>query len=508
MNLSCKELNLIFRESEQKFSDSLITYKTKINNAYWGKIKSGGEFPRKSGTDIKIVKIGRSIINPVRWQGVSDSLCSTNLCENPAQDIIYNGFEEDSYSLARTSFRTDWLCLDSLEFREMASVELENFEDNIRQAARYTWEEFGRSRYIDMCGNKMLAMVDAEDLTDGCCDTLKVKCTDDSINSSDGFKWARYPKLDGTPGEINENYVFVNCDPDHIPRIAELSLDLLDYAAQDLELEDDMFSFLDEGIDLLDVVLGHSKMGNRFATQEDRRMNNAISYGGYDPQQLKKTLGTKNVFRERYSTRYDPNSARFYPDTDYNTALTEAEGYAYSASDPDTWPRFARVYPYNPRASTKENGGVMWVPNKMNYIRAPFCISTVFSPNVCAFESFPESKGMGSARKEGVGLAHNYAGKAVWHSPPWECNIDGNKGFWKLDFGAAVRPIKRELGWAVFHRVDHRISLQANCCDIPVKACIAPVAPYCFNGMGGTEESLEGTSGQNRPSFYGTITIN
>ena len=505
MTPACKELNLIFKQSEQKLSDSLITYKTKVSNPYWGKIKDSGMFPRKSGTSIKIVKLGRSTIDPPRWQGVSDSYCGTNACDNPEQDIIYNGFETDNYSLAKTSFRTDWLCLDALVFREMPESELAHFEDNIRKASQRVWNEFGRSRYIHMCQNKVVATVDDADLTDVCEDSPKVKCNDQNIDT-EGFVWARYAQLDGSDGEINENYVFVKVNPTKLENIALLSLDMLDVATEELETEDDTMPFADEGIQLFDVVLANSRMGNQFCMQEDRRMNNAISYGGYDPMQLKRTLGTKNVFRDRYSVRYDNDSARFYPDTVYNTALVEAGGYTYDATDPETWPRFKRVYRYIQQKSTSGEGAI-WVSNKVNFLNAPFAISTIFSPGVCSIQGYPDGTSMGSAMKEGVGLKHNYAGNAVWHNPDWECNLDRNKGFWKVDFGAAVRPEKKELGYSYFHRVSRKISLHSTTCDIPTEECVTPYSPYCYEGMTGADEDLNGTSGQLRPMYRGPISI-
>ena len=507
MTPECAQLNLAFKQSEQQLSDSLIKYKAKISNAYWGKVRSGGAFPKASGTEIKIVKLGRSLINPPRWQGVTDTLCNTNACANPEQELIHMGFEEDSYSLARTAFRTDWICIDSTVFREMAPTELANFEDNIRLSVRYCWEEFSRSRYIHFCQNKVVALMDDDDLTDGCCDTLKAKCTASNIDT-DSFRWARYAKLDGSDGEINENYVFVKVNPTKIANIAELSLDMLDEALIDLESEDDNMPFIGEGIDLFDVVLAHPRMGNRFVQQEDRRMNNAMSYGGYDAAMLKRTLGTKGVFRDHYSVRYDAHSARFYPDEEYNNALVAQGGYAFDESDPETWPRFVRVYRYRPQASSVEGGGIIWVPNKENYQRAPFAISTIFSPNVIAQESYPEITGIGSAQKAGVGKSHTYAGNAVWHNPDWQCNEDRNKGFWKVHMGAAMRPIKPEFGYAYFHRIDHRIRLQANCCALPSKTCHAPVSPYCYDGVGSDEADLNGTFGQVRPMYNGGLTIN
>lgn len=503
--MNVQQLDLIFKQSEQQISDKLIRYKTKSTNPYWGKIPSSGMFPRKSGTSIKIVKLGRTTVYPPRWQGVEDGYCKTNACDNPAQEILRHGFMTDSYSLAKTSVKTDWLCLDALIFREMPESELMHFEESMQAASRYVWNEFGRSRYINACGNKVVALVDDADVADGVCDGApRVKCGDDNIDTN-AFMWARYKNADGTDGEINENYVFVKVDPDDIGKIANLSLDMLDVAAEELEQEDDTMPFLSEGIALFDVVLGSTRINSQLVRQEDRQTNNAISYGGYNQKDLFSTLGTKNVFRDRYSTRTDNESARFYPDVAYNTALTEGEGYSFDASDPDTWPRFIRVYRYRPEQSASGEG-VIWVSNKENYMNAPFTISTILAPGVCSFQDYPNGASIGSAKLEGQGLKKNYAGTARWINPDWECNVDRNKGFWKMDFGAAVKPEKAELGYAFFHRVDRKIALFNTLCDIPTQTCFAPASPYCYEGMVGDEEDLNGTRGANRP-LGGVLTI-
>lgn len=498
-----KMIDLAFKKAEQQISDSLIRYKTKSTNPYWGKVPNSGSFPSKSGTSIKIVKLGRTTVYPPRWQGISDEYCSTNACGNPAQEIMRHGFMTDSYSLAKTSIKTDWICLSSLVFREMAGTELKHFEEALQMASSYVWNEFGRSRYIHSCQNKVVAFVDESDLTK-CPDAPRVKCTDQNVDT-DAFMWARYQQADGTPGEINENYVFVKVDPEKIETIAQLSLDMLDLAAEDLEQEDDTMPFLSEGITLFDVVLGTTRIGHQFVVQEDRQANNAISYGGYNAKDLFSTLGTKNVFRDRFSTRTDNESARFYPDVSYNEALVAQEGYAFSATDPDTWPRFKRVYRYRPTQSTSGEG-VVWVPNKENYMNAPFVISTILAPGVCSFQNHPETSDVGSAKRQGQGLDQNYAGRARWINPDWECNEDRDKGFWKMDYGAAVKPEKGELGFAYFHRVDRKLTLFNSSCDIPTATCHPAVSPYCYEGMTGDEESLNGTRGQIRP-MGGVLTI-
>lgn len=502
----CAPLDTAFKQSEQKVSDMLIEYKDKPHNAYWGRIRKAGSFPSNSGTVIKQTIYGRSMINPPRWQGYNDSLCDTNACANPAQEMLHHGFDERTYSLARTSFRTPWICLESLVFRENPELELRKIQDSLKAATRYVWEEFSRSRYIDACQNKVLATVDDSDLTDGCCEVLKKKCTPGNIRN-DGFVWARYSKLDGSPGEINENYIFANVNPTKLENVAELSPDIFDSIYSELEMEDDNMQFISQGIDLLDVILGDERCGARLLALENQRLNGGIalgSYGGYDSALLKKTLGTKFVLRDQYSIRYDPYSARFYPDVAYNTALQAQVGYAYDENNPETWPRLVRVYRYRQVKSSIEGGGVLAIPNKENYLRAPFVISTVFSPQVVDQQDHPMASGFGSAQKSERGKRFDWVGSANWINPDWACNEDGNKGFWKVNLGAAMRPNKPENGYAILHRVDHSISLKANCCALPEMQCYAPVTPYCYESAA-TDDTDSPTTD---PSINKVVNIN
>ena len=117
-------------------------------------------------------------------------------------------------------------------------------------------------------------------------------------------------------------------------------------------------------------------MGARMS-QIERLQESACIQTVYDAAQLKKTLGTKRVFRDRYSARYDSYAPRFYPDVAYNTNVLPNAG-AYSPLNPATWPRFVRVLPQvkvrNP------NGTTRYVVNP-DYITAPFALSTIFTPD-------------------------------------------------------------------------------------------------------------------------------
>lgn len=474
-------LNLAFKTAEQKVTKGLIKPKFKVANAYWGKIDDSGSFPKHSGTTIKGVRLGRiGVSNEHGWESVSDSLCETDLCADNVPEVLHNGYDEYYFSIIRRQIRTDWICINSLALREMPEDELRHFESGIRDASRYLWDEVYRSRYTDFCQNKMLVLIDQAVLDSEETDDCLVKaCTPDI--RTEGYIFERRLKTDGTEGEMDERYIRVNVPLSQINRVAELTVDLLDEAAQYLEYEDENMPFLADGIDLFDVVLAHPKMAIRMMEHENAQMDGAMNFGGYEASKLKRKLGTKHVFRQMYSTRYDQHAMRFYPDNDFNTNDLPNAG-AYSPLNPQTWPRFKRVFAYIPiKAGT---AGIKYVFNPA-YRHAPFGISNIFTPMVCKGLQFPDIQGVGGAQKTGLGKTLGYAGTAEWVNPDWPDNVNREFGFWKLRFGIGIKPSRPEFGYSYFHRIDHRIAISTIKCGLLPAPCENEVSPYCGPNTGG-----------------------
>lgn len=490
MTPQCRELNLAFKKSEQAVSQRLIAKKARISNNYWGRVKDDGMFPLNRGTTIKGIRLGRMLVeNEQGWSGVSEATyCSTDMCDQKVPDIIKNGFDDYTYSLASKQVRTDWFCLNDLAIREIPDEEIAHFEDGMRSAARYIWEEFLRSRYTNFCGNKLLAKLPnaVTDSTD-----KQMACQSSIVESAFIYELRPSPKA-GVPEEIDENYIRVNCDPADLGQISELTFDMLDIASERLEYEDE--AFFDDQIDLIDVVLAAKPMGKRMMEIENLDMDQAMSYGGYNISQLKRKLGTRFVARDTYSVRYDSHGARFYPDDDYNTNTLPAFG-AFSATNPQTWPRFKRVYPYVPVQASV--AGIKFVYND-DYRKAPFGISNVFSKRVIEMQHYPEIAGYGRVQKGDRGKMLSYAGSATWINPDWPCNEDREMGFFKLRFGAAIRPWMTEEGFSYFHRIDRRLSLASSPCTIEAAPCEEDVLAYCYAGTAGSGVA----DTENRPSAH------
>jgi hypothetical protein len=472
--LECEQIDTLFIESEQAVTRGLITKKMVAKNAYYGKVPDGGQFPLNSGTRIKGLRLGRIGMPNLGtgWRPVEDEACTTNACDwDP--EVISHGHSDYFFSLVQKDLRTDWVCIDSLAFRSMPEQELAHLEDGIRNISRAVHEEFRRSRFLLFGRNKLLALVGEDG--EGVPNEAEIACSDAGMLTN-GYVFETRAN-----GEMDENHVRVRVDPVDVglERIAELSLDMLDFARARLAYEED--SYL-EGTNLFDTLLPDPNMSNKLALQENERVDSAASNGVYNGINLSQDYGTERVLR-KYAMRDDIHAMRFYPDVAFNEDLVASEGYAYDDENPETWPRMVRVHAYKPVKS--KVAGVEFVLDPA-YLRAPFGITTIMQKEVMSVMSFPNVQRVGNAAKVG---GFGYEGTAQWQNPDWPCNVNRDKGFWKLRFRLAAKQEKDELGYSWFHRVDKSIRLVGNKCSLPTNPAIEAVTPYCYEGLGGPVDS-------------------
>ena len=460
--LECEQIDTIFALSEQKVTEGLLSKKQVPANAYYGKVNEGGTWPMHSGTSWKGHKLGRiGIPDCTGWRKIEDGLCATNLCSFEP-DVIQHGHEDYYFSAVMKDLRTDWICIDSLAFREMPEQEIMKLEEGLRASARYVHEEFRRSRYLAYTKNKLIGVLP----DDGGDPNLDSRVCQDALTQN-GYVFELRDN-----GELDECHVRARIDPDNLDYISEFSLDMADYAVERLQYEDERY-LGDTG--LFDLLLADRNMSNRLAIQESQDMQNSPVYGGsgYNLVDLRRTYGTQRVLRD-YSMRADIHAMRFYPDTVANAALE-----AYDADNPTTWPRFFRVFPYVPVQASV--AGIKFVTNEA-YLKAPFGISTILNRRVMTVMSSPNVVSVGGAAKVG---GFGYDGTAQWQNPDWPCNVNRDKGFWKLRFRLAARPDYDEEGYSYFHRIDRGTRLVGTDCPIPTTPCSSEVSAYCYAGMGG-----------------------
>lgn len=476
--LSCEQIDATFIESEQKVSRSLLKKKMVPGNAYYGKIPDGGSFPLHSGTRIKGRRLGRvTVPDDQGWNPIKDQLCETSACDfNP--ELMHHGSSDYFFSVVQRDIRTDWLCLDSLAFRDFVEDEVGHLEDGLRDGSRYVHEEFRRSRYLLFCRNHNLAIIPPNGANTGPVVDYQ-SCQGNEV--IDGA-WV-FESRDS--GEMDESHVRVCINPlatgygadGYYGQIGELTMDMLDLAKAQLEYEDEGY-LGDTG--LWDVLLAEQRMANRLVLQENALMGFAASnvQGGWNLLDLRQNYGTERVIRD-YSLRTDRYAMKFFPDYVFNVALVAGLGYAFNAQDPATWPRFTRVYAYVPVKA--QYAGVVFQRNP-NFLRAPFGISTILNKRVMEVMSFPDTSGYGSAT---YGDMFSWDGIAKWRNPDWECNVKRNKGFWMLNFRMAAKQAYDEEGYAWFHRINLGLALRGNTCVPNVPECTDEVTPYCFDAFGG-----------------------
>lgn len=467
--LDCKQLDLLFIESQQKVTDGLIARKMAPTNGYYGKIPDGESFPLHSGTRIQGYSLARiGIPQGQGWRPVEDAICSTNACDFDPE-VISHGSDDFFFSLVAKDMRTDWLCLASLALRAMPGKEIAHFEEGLRNINRHVQEEFRRSRYLLLGEHHLVHTVERAGADPG---DLPVEdytaCVDSSVDNGYLFEQR-------ADGEMDENHIRVCVTPGDIDLISLLTLDMLDGARAPLQYDSDDRPVA--GV-LYDALLCDPRVSNRLALEENELMGSAASYGGYSMLDLSQNFGTNRILRD-YSCRNDIYAMRFYPDTAVNDTLSDG---AFDENDPATWPRFVRVHPYK---FVRAKIGVKAVINK-DYLKAPFGISTLVSPRIMDVMSFPSTVSIGSAAVVG-GLG--YDGTAQWQNPDWECNVNREKGFWKLRFRLAARPNYGNEGYSWFHRVSKNIKLRGDICPINEQVVPDDVTPYCYEGLGGDVDS-------------------
>lgn len=468
MAYSVNQLNTAFLMSQQKVSKRLSAKKMIASNAYYGKVPDGETWPLESGVSIVEQQLGRiGVPNDAGWRPMSDSLCSTNMC-GFEPEVISHGNNQFSYSVVGRDLRTDWICLDSLATRANPKREIQQIEEGLQTITRYVHEEFRRSRYIYFSRNKIVPILDEDPDNEGSPLTEQNACEEGANVVHNGFLFEVRDN-----GEMDESNVRVCCDPDDLVRVGTLSMDLLDIAGGALYYENAIYNEQR----LHDVVLCDRNISNRLALQEAATMGTADVSGGFNMMDLRQTLGTDRVIRD-YSMRTDPCSMRFYPDDAFNATLE-----AFDENDPSTWSRLKRVYPYYPVRA--QLAGIEYKVNPA-FLRAPFGISVIFTPRVISVMPYPDWAGTGSAKK---GEMTGFDGMAKWMNPPWESNINQDKGFWKMRFRNAARPEWPDEGYSFLHRIDRRIKLNAVACPLPSAPCFIDVTPYCHENAGGTTEA-------------------
>lgn len=469
---SASVLDLAFSMSEQVVSKKILKKKMRPSNAFTGKVPDGEEFPMHVGTQLKMRRLTRSAVPNTGWEPVDDELCQTNT-HLYRPDMLHHGSEDFLFSLVTKDLQTDPINLAALAHRAIPEEEVAHIEENCQNAALYVHESFRRDRYYLFTGHKYLATVP---VVSGAPVENHVGTEADAINNGYVFEFR-------ANGEMDEHHIRAAVAPTDITirQIAELSLDLLDMATASLAYEGEPYM---GDTQLFDTLVATPTMYKGFAREDNALMDGAASHSEvYNMIDLSQKYGTQHVIRN-YAIRNDSYSPRFYPDVAFNTALAASDGYEFDLDDPLTWARFVRVYPY---AEVKAARGTKWEKN-LDYIRAPFGLSTLFQPRVMSVMSFPDVQAVGGAKIASEFGGFGYDGVAKWmnfvdrvHNPR------GEIGHWSLRFKLAARPMYTEEGYSWFHRINGRVNFVGNAQAVPTMNPFVDITPFCTTQIGGTD---------------------
>ena len=474
----------IFRDSPQQIVDQMRDDFLKETNLYLSKVKTGPEFPKGVGATLKTRKLrSADFIYDAKWYPVEDKECGDDCGAPPPVLSPTAGYQEDVITTYEIPIQSVSICLDKIQMHQNPAQEIQKIRDEFIRNARYVNEEFVRFNYLANCDNRVVSLVAPSALDEnGACNCYTKSCVVD--HRTQGWQFGVRDN-----GYIDTRYVYVAVHPSEFPRIAELTLDTLEQAAVELSYADSSKPFLEEGSELLNVILPDYSVTTRFEEYENITTANSIAYGG-GYAQLAKRYGVKRVYRDLVAVTYDKFAWRGYPDDEYNNALSAP----FDPNDPDTWPRLKRIHPY--KEVPIENGkGIKAVPDPA-YRQAPFAISTIWNNDVIQIRPGFDNVGLG-----GASLArpeYNYHGNVIWDNIISRENPNGEKGFWRARFWNGVERLSPEYGYAYLHRLDHRQVIYTNGCAVPSAPCRQRLSNFCWHGLTSGDAALNGSVGSNR----------
>ena len=471
---NCEQVNTLFIQGQQHINRNLIKKKFVPSNAYFGRVPSG-TFPTHSGFTQRGHRLHRQAPPKCQeWRKLEQDVCNTNLCDFDPETVPLNGSETYYWFPVQLDYKTDWLCLDSLIFNEFPEEEIAHIENHLQNVNREVNEEFARTWYTHHSANKWVGLLPCDTSLEGAsgdaCNQVLCGCNTESLN----YAWQFETYDNGTP---NSCRLRVQLPHDQLYRISAMSLDLLDEAIIQLQLDGD---YIMDSIQMFDLVVPDLKVSRQLQRQDDTINGGYKSTGGYRAGDLDRSLGVQKVINN-YALRYDNRALKYVPAQIADQPLPAA----FDAADPDTWALLIRVNPYIP---SKKEIGIGFDPNP-EWQYAPFAVSNIFQPRVGAIEDVPGTNGMGSARKVDP---KGDSGVFSWKNPDWTCNVKRNKGFWMASHRLAFHPREVELGHSFLHRLDHRLRLVEIGCDITTKLCEDEISPYCCSGVQLDTECSEG----------------
>jgi hypothetical protein len=347
---------------------------------------------------------------------------------------------------------TDWFCVEDLMYRLLPVEEIEQFEESNAIITRSVHEELIRNFYVGSAAHHWGAVVPTGTPPPTVCGQA-----DDAF-----FYMAQFdPTVDGSVG-YDSRYIYVNCAPNNLQNVAELSLDVLDDSLIVLGDEDNAFriDLRDMGILKMDMIVPDARVARQLYRQAKESNGWWECNADWDKTLTELRLGVPRTIGD-YTFSYDNNALRYYADVAYNDPTTggpNGAGLVYNTGDPTTWPRLVRVNRY---MLVKSEIGYKWLPNPA-YRNADFGITVHWMTDALTKWRNPSWTGAGSV----VMGAQNYAGDFTWRRPDWECNPRGVMGFFLGQFRLGMQVKDPTILNVFLHRIDRSKALTASPCGL------------------------------------------
>lgn len=455
---SCAEIDSFFREGREYFND-LYVKKLVTNSTYFTRFEEQA-WPLNHTTEQKGFRFGRGFYDPCTpFRKIVDTYCNTDSCDSKPEVIQRPGTESYTFELLRKEMTTDWICVESLLYRLFPAEEILQFEESNARITKNVHEEFLRANYIGGAGHKWLGIVNDNGTYCGLLDDAAWFIPEHTTNNESGYDLC---------------HIRVKVAAADLPKIAYLSLDMLDDALVELQNEDDAFRLdLSEaaGMPLLDIVIPDPRVGRGLYFQAKRNNGYWDANTDFDSRLTSLKLGVNRIIGD-YAFGYDINSLRFNADTAFNATLP-----AFNASDASTWPRLIRVPRYTKVA---QENGCSYIPNR-DYQNADFAISAAMVNKAMTKWTMPSSTGYGQAQQ----MTQNYAGDWEWKNPDWECNRWRKSGFYQAQFRLAAQVKDPTLIHAFLHRMPKAKNLYGSCCELNTYTpCSTNPDCYSCEGVG------------------------
>lgn len=421
----------------QYFLEDIFRSINGVNGVWTGMIPDGGRFPLQSGFASRVTTLGQQRLgfrDLNRWVPMDASLNTcVAACDPPVTQLDFGNAQHNWYRLLESAYNTTPYCLDQLFSNHLGLEEqIAQIYKNLKFVTMDTLDEFARNNYVGLSAYRWMGYDPNSAQQAGAPDLLQSQWR--FATDANGF--------------VDTTYIILNPTV-HPESIAMLSTDIL-----------------------------------------NQIRNFGIPTGTFDPEGKVTLVSDYQTFSDL--PLYDTNrrqDARFRAPSNLDpsyVSTTEYAGYKlkndyfalryfWTTSDP-LYPNGVLKRVFHWADNTMSEG--CWSNTSLSYQKADFQLSIPFSDMAPVFlmqnGETPLSAGSGVNFQA---LASPYNGTWRWVNSVNEitpCNVDLNKGFWRMVLKKAAKPVEfGQRGNVVLHRRFPVRGITASCQPLG-----APTATY------------------------------